>query len=365
MPLVPSYIKKLQNYKPGKPISEATRETGISNIIKLASNENPLGPPARILAAISREHRNLARYPDGGAFYLKEKLSGRLGVSPEMITLGNGSNDVLEMLARAFLGPGTEAIVSKHCFVVYPLLTRSLGADLVEIETNDFQPDLVRTLEAVSEKTRMIFLANPNNPTGTWVSKKEIIYFMNNLPSSVLVVLDEAYFEYVQSEQYPNGIDLQKDYDNLIVTRTFSKSYGLAGLRIGYSVSNPEIADLMNRLRQPFNVNSLSLVAASLALDERAFIDESILMNTQGMKFLEKTFAGLNLEYIPSAGNFLTVDLGQRALPIYESLLEKGIIVRPIEVYGLPNHLRVSIGLPHENERFSEALAEVLGNLES
>ena len=363
--LARSGLQNLAPYKPGKPIEELEREIGRGDLVKLASNENPLGPPARILAAISREHRNLARYPDGGAFYLKEKLSGRLGISPEMITLGNGSNDVLEMLARAFLGPGTEAIVSKHCFVVYPLLTRSLGADLVEIETNDFQPDLVRTLEAVSEKTRMIFLANPNNPTGTWVSKKEIIYFMNNVPSSVLVVLDEAYFEYVQSEQYPNGIDLQKDYENLIVTRTFSKAYGLAGLRIGYSVSNPEIADLMNRLRQPFNVNSLSLVAAGLALDEKDFLDESISINTNGMKFLEKTFGRLDLEYICSAGNFLTVDLGQNALPIYESLLQKGVIVRPIEVYGLPNHLRVSIGLPHENERFSAALAEVLSNLQS
>ena len=363
--LARSGLQNLAPYKTGKPMEELERESGRGDLVKLASNENPLGPPDRVLTAISREHRNLARYPDGGAFYLKEKLSERLGVSPAMITVGNGSNDVLEMLARSFLGPGTEVIVSEHCFVVYPLLTRALGADLVEIQTNRFQPDLARTLESITEKTRMIFLANPNNPTGTWVPKKEIIHFLNNVPSSVLVVLDEAYFEYVHSQCYPNGINLQKDYENLIVTRTFSKAYGLAGLRIGYSVSNPEVADMMNRIRQPFNVNSLSLVAASLALDERDFIDESILMNTQGMKHLEKTFAGLNLEYIPSAGNFLTVDLGQRALPIYESLLEKGIIVRPIEVYGLPNHLRVSIGLPHENERFSEALAEVLGNLES
>ena len=363
--LARSGLQNLAPYKPGKPIEELEREIGRRDLVKLASNENPLGPPARVLAAISREHRNLARYPDGGAFYLKEKLSGRLGVSPEMITLGNGSNDVLEMLARAFLGPGTEAIVSEHCFVVYPLLTRALGADIVEIQTNDFQPDLVRTLASVSEKTRIIFLANPNNPTGTWVSKKEIIHFMNNVPSSVLVVLDEAYFEYVRSQHYPNGIDLQKDYQNLVVTRTFSKAYGLAGLRIGYSVSNPEIADLMNRIRQPFNVNSLSLVAASLALDEKEFLDESISINADGMKFLEKTFVQLDLEYIRSAGNFLTVDLGQNALPIYESLLQKGVIVRPIEVYGLPNHLRVSIGLSSENERFSVALAEVLSNLQS
>ena len=360
-----SGLQNLSPYKPGKPIEELERETGRGDLVKLASNENPLGPPRRVLAAISKEHGNLARYPDGGAFYLKQKLSERLGVAPEMITLGNGSNDVLEMLARAFLGPGTEAIVPKHCFIVYPLLTKALGADLVEIQTINFQPDLDRTLKSISEKTRMIFLANPNNPTGTWISKQEFIPFMNNLPSSILVVLDEAYYEYVNSQHYPDGIDLQRDYENLIVTRTFSKAYGLAGLRIGYSVSNPEIADLMNRIRQPFNVNSLSLVAASLALDEIDFLTESISINNDGMKFLEQTFSRLDLQYIPSAGNFLTVDLGQNALPIYELLLQKGIIVRPIKVYGLPNHLRVSIGLPHENERFSAALAGVLNNFQS
>ena len=363
--LAQSGLQNLAPYKPGKPIEELERETGNRDLVKLASNENPLGPPDRVLAAISGEHGNLSRYPDGGAFYLKQKLSERLNVAPEMITLGNGSNDVLEMLARAFLGPGTEAIVSQHCFVVYPLLTKALGADLVEIQTRDYQPDLDSTLKSVTERTRMIFLANPNNPTGTWVSKKEIISFMNNLPSSILVVLDEAYYEYVNSQDYPDGIELQRDYENLVVTRTFSKAYGLAGLRIGYSVSNPEIADLMNRIRQPFNVNSLSLVAASLALDEMDFLGESIAINNEGMKVLEQTFSLLDLQYIPSAGNFLTVDLDQNALPIYKSLLQKGIIVRPIEVYGLPNHLRVSIGLPHQNERFSVALSEVLSNFQS
>ena len=363
--LAQSGLQNLSPYKPGKPIEELERETGRGDLIKLASNENPLGPPDRVLSAISREHGNLARYPDGGAFYLKQKLSDTLGVPPEMITLGNGSNDVLEMLARVFLGPGTDVIVSKHCFVVYPLLTKALGANLIEIETNDFQPDLNSILESVSEKTRMVFLANPNNPTGTWVSKKELINFMNELPRSVLVVLDEAYFEYVGSQDYPNGIDLQADYENLIVTRTFSKAYGLAGLRIGYALSNPEIADLMNRIRQPFNVNSLSLVAASLALDERDFLNETVSINNKGMKFLEQTFSCLDLQYIRSAGNFLTVDLGRNALPVYELLLQKGVIVRPIGVYGLPNHLRVSIGLPHENERFSEVLAEVLSNFQS
>ncbi len=363
--LAQSGLKNLSPYKPGKSIEELEREIGRGDLIKLASNENPLGPPEKVLAAISREHGNLARYPDGGAFYLKQKLSERLDVAPEMITLGNGSNDVLEMLARSFLGPGTEAIVSQHCFVVYPLLTKALGANLVEIKTRNFRPDLDSTLKSINKKTRMIFLANPNNPTGTWISKKEITRFMNNLPRSILVILDEAYYEYVNSHDYPDGIDLQREYENLIVTRTFSKAYGLAGLRIGYSVSNPEIAELMNRIRQPFNVNSLSLVAAGLALDETDFLKESISINEDGMKFLEQTFSRLDLQYIPSAGNFLTVDLGQSAFPIYELLLQKGIIVRPIEVYGLPNHLRVSIGLPHENERFSEALEETLNNFQS
>ncbi|MBA59563.1 MAG: histidinol-phosphate transaminase [Gammaproteobacteria bacterium] len=353
-------LKVVAPYKPGKPMEELERELGIGNLIKLASNENPLGPPEKSLLVVSERLHELSRYPDGSAFLLKNKLAEKLGVSSDMITVGNGSNDVLEMLARVFLGPQVEAIVSEHCFIVYPLLARALGSGLTEIPSIKFRHDLEKTLNAVSKKTRVVFIANPNNPTGTYVSREELIWFLDHLSRSVVVVLDEAYFEYVTSFDYPNGLDLVSTYENLVVTRTFSKAYGMAGLRVGYAVSNPEIADLMNRIRQPFNVNSLSLIGAELALDEQDYIERSVALNKEGMQFLEEFCESVGLEYICSSGNFLSINMGQDAGPVYEALLKSGIIVRPIDVYGLPNHLRVSIGLPEENQRFAESLERIL-----
>ena len=354
-------ITELSPYQPGKPIEELERELGIVDIIKLASNENPLGPSRVVIESITGQLAELARYPDGSAYQLKDKLQAKLGIDPAMVTVGNGSNDVLELVARVFLGPGLESIVSEHSFVVYPLVTKSLGAELIVIPAIDFGQDLNATRASINDRTRVIFIANPNNPTGTWVDKQSLLSFLDAVPEEVLVVLDEAYAEYVAEPDYPNGLELVDDYPNLIVTRTFSKAYGLAGLRMGYSVSHPDIADLMNRVRQPFNVNAMSLAAALVALDDEAYLKESVRVNNEGMKMLTDACDQLGLGYIPSVGNFLTIDFGCDAMPIYDGLLQEGIIVRPIGVYGLPNHLRVTVGLPLENKRFIDSLKKLLG----
>ncbi len=354
-------ITELSPYQPGKPTEELERELGITNIVKLASNENPLGPSPKIADELNRQIAELARYPDGSAYLLKNKLEAMTGVSPDRITVGNGSNDVLELVGRVFLGEGTESIISEHAFVVYPLVTKSVGAGLKVIPAKNHGQDLEATLAAITDQTRMIFIANPNNPTGTWITEDTLTAFLDQVRDDVIVILDEAYFEYAAGiEGYPNGLTLVDRYPNLVVTRTLSKAYGLAGLRIGYSVSNPDIADLMNRVRQPFNVNSMSLAAALIALDDQEHVDRSVAINAEGMKFLEDALSQLGLGAIPSAGNFLTVDFGRDAMPIYDALLHEGVIVRPIGVYGLPNHLRVTIGTPDENARFIDALQKVL-----
>ena len=354
-------IQELQPYQPGKPIEELQRELGITDVIKLASNENPLGPSAKIAPAISAALPDLARYPDGSAYTLKLKLSAFLDVLPENLTMGNGSNDVLELLARVYLRPGLEAICSQHSFVVYPLATKVTGASLKVIPARDFNQDLDATLSAVGPNTRMVFIANPNNPTGTWIDEATLTSFLDQLRDDVLVVLDEAYFQYVEHPTYPDGIALFKRYPNVVVTRTFSKAYGLAALRMGYAVSHPDVADLMNRVRQPFNVNSLSLVAAEVALDDQAHVKQAVALNTAGMAMITAACDELGLGFIPSAGNFIAIDFGRDAAPIYDGLLREGVIVRPIAGYEMPNHLRVTIGLADENARLVEALRRVLG----
>lgn len=353
-------IRELQPYQPGKPVEELERELGLSNAIKLASNENPLGPSPRVKASIEAAMADIARYPDGSAFHLKNSLGDFLGVSTDRLTIGNGSNDVLELLARVYLNTGNESIVSQHSFVVYPLVTRAIGATLTVIPARNFAQDLDATLAAVSDKTRMVFIANPNNPTGSWVTRSDLVAFLDNVREDVLVMLDEAYFEYVDEPEYPDGMTLIDRYPNLIVTRTFSKAYGLAGLRVGYAVSHPDIADLMNRIRQPFNVNAMSLAAALVALEDQDHVKKSVQLNRQGLDYLTRTCDEMNLGYIPSVANFLTIDLGRDVMPIYEALLRQGVIVRPVGVYELPNHLRVTVGTPEENERFVEALRTVI-----
>jgi histidinol-phosphate aminotransferase len=357
------YIEGLTPYKPGKPIEELTRELGITDIVKLASNENPRGVSERVRAAIAAAASGISRYPDGSGFRLKHALAERLGVAPGQITLGNGSNDVLDVAARMAIAPGAGGVIAEHAFVVYSLAVTICAGRLVQVPARAYGADLPAMLAAVDDDTAIVFLANPNNPTGTWVNEAALTAFLDALPDHVWMVLDEAYFEYVQTPGYPDGLKLLERYPNLIVTRTFSKIYGLAGLRAGYGVSSPQAAELMNRVREPFNVNALALAAAEAALTDADYLADSRRLNQTGMAELVAGFARLGLEHIPSAGNFVTVavpePLGAQA--VFDRLLREGVIVRPVAEYGLSNHLRVTVGLPRENARFLEALERVLG----
>ncbi len=354
-------VQQLTPYVPGKPIEELERELGVHDIVKLASNENPLGPSDRVLAALDEVKPELTRYPDGNGFKLKQALSLKLGVTESSLTLGNGSNDVLELIARAYLQPGCEAIFSQFAFAVYPIATQAVGATAVVTPALNWGHDLDAMVAAITERTRVIFIANPNNPTGTWFGIGPWEKFMASVPENVLVVLDEAYIEYVDSpEGMLDGLNYLQQYPNLIVTRTFSKAYGLAALRVGYAVSNPVVANVLNRVRQPFNVDSFALAAATEALADADYLQRSRSANSQGMAHLIKGFDALGLEYIPSAGNFVTVHFEREAGQIYQALLREGVIVRPVGNYGMPNSLRVSIGLERENQRFLLALERVL-----
>lgn len=356
-------LEHLSPYKPGKPVEELTRELGISDVIKLASNENPRGPGSAVRGALEAAAGSLQRYPDGNGFRLKQALARHLGVAPAQITLGNGSNDVLDLAATMAITPGAGGVIAEHAFVVYSLAITIRGGRLLRVPARDYGADLPAMLEAVDDDTAIVFLANPNNPTGTWVAESELTAFLDALPPHVWMVLDEAYFEYVDAADYPDGLQLLERYPNLIVTRTFSKIYGLAGLRVGYAVSSPEAADLLNRVREPFNVNSLALAGAEAALADPDYLAESRRLNAEGLTQLIAGVEALGLSYIPSAGNFLTVAVpgsgaGER---VYQALLREGVIVRPVAEYGLPDHLRVTVGEPAENARFLDALTRVLG----
>lgn len=357
-------VRGLRPYEPGKPISELQRELGISDIVKLASNENPLGPGKKALAAIETVLADLGRYPDGNGFVLKNKLANKYGLDPAQITLGNGSNDVLEFVARAFVSPKDEVLFSQHSFAVYPIVTQAVGAKAVVTPASDWGHDLNAMAAAISEKTRVIFIANPNNPTGTWLRDSGLKQFIGALPDHVICVVDEAYAEYVEFEDYPDAMAWLPEFDNLLVTRTFSKIHGLAGLRIGYGVSSVGIANMLNRVRQPFNVNSLALAAAEAALDDDDHIIKSRQLNRDGLAQLQTAFEQMGLDYIPSAGNFIAVDVGRSGAEVYEQLLQRGVIVRPVANYEMPNHLRVTIGTEEENTRFIEALDGIVRSKE-
>ncbi len=356
-------VQQLIPYKAGKPIEELERELGLTQVIKLASNENPLGPGKKALAAIQAALPSLALYPDGSGFTLKQALAGKYAVDASQITLGNGSNEILELVARAFLTPEHEVVFSQHAFAVYPIVTQAVGATAVVVPAMSYGHDLDAMLKAVNAKTRLVFIANPNNPTGTLLSQASLERFINALPGTCVCVLDEAYFEFVSSVESINSIDWLKKFPNLLITRTFSKAYGLAGLRMGYGLSSPEMADILNRVRQPFNNNTLALVAAEAALGDDEHLQHTITVNALGMQQLTNGFKNLGLEWIPSAGNFVSVDLKQAGQPIYEALLRKGVIVRPIGNYELPNHLRISIGTAAENQFFLQALTETLADV--
>ncbi|MFZ5601649.1 MAG: histidinol-phosphate transaminase [Pseudomonadota bacterium] len=353
-------VQGLTPYVPGKPVEELERELGIRNIIKLASNENPLGPSPKVLAALEQVKAELSRYPDGNGFKLKQALSQHLQVAMDTITLGNGSNDVLEIIARAYLAPGDEAIYSQYAFAVYPISIQAVNATAVVTPAVNYGHDLKAMAAAITAKTKLIFIANPNNPTGTWFGKAEWEAFMAQVPESVLVVLDEAYIEYVEDAGGLDGLQYVNRYPNLIVSRTFSKAYGLAGLRVGYCISHPQVANVLNRVRQPFNVDSFALAAATAVLDDADYLQRSRRVNSDGMRQLVAGFKKLGLDYIPSAGNFIVVHVGRDAGPVYQALLKEGVIVRPVANYGMPQSLRISIGLPQENQRFLDALERVL-----
>jgi histidinol-phosphate aminotransferase len=353
-------IQELSAYQSGKPIDELERELGISGIVKLASNENPLGPAQSVVEALKAEAADICRYPDSNGFELKAAISHKLSVQPEQITLGNGSNDILNLLAQVFLNPQTSAIYSQHCFVVYPLAVKAAGAQAIVTPVKNWGHDLPAMAAAVTENTRLIFIANPNNPTGTWVDEAAIKTFLDSVPSDVVVVLDEAYCEYVGDSTYPNSIELLELYANLVITRTFSKAYGLAGLRVGYSISNSQIADLLNRARGPFNVNSMALAAAKVVLNDDDYLAKAIAVNNIGLKQLSDGLQSLGIEFIPSVGNFISFDAGKDATELYQKLLSAGVIVRPVGVYEMPNHLRVSVGLADENKQFLIALEQLI-----
>lgn len=355
-------VQKLSPYVPGKPVDELARELDLdpAGIVKLASNENPLGPSPRALEAIRAALPELTRYPDGNGFELKTKLAARCGVSPAQVTLGNGSNDILDLVARAWLAPGLNAVFSQYAFAVYPIATQAVGAQGKVVPAKEHGHDLEAMLAAIDENTRVVFVANPNNPTGTWFGPAALESFLARVPQRVLVVLDEAYIEYAEGDELPDGLDYLARYPNLLVSRTFSKAYGLASLRVGYALSSPQVADVLNRVRAPFNVNSLALSAACAALDDADYLAASRRTNDAGMAQLEEGFRRQGLTWIPSKGNFIAVDFGRDAAPINQALLRAGVIVRPVAGYGMPTFLRVSIGTEQENARFLEALEQIL-----
>jgi histidinol-phosphate aminotransferase len=363
--LVSPGVALLQPYLPGKPVEELEREYGLKNALKLASNENPHGPSPKALAAMGAVLGAVNYYPDG--YLLTEKLAGRLGCDKTCITLGNGSNDVLDMIARAFLTPQHNAVFSEHAFAVYPIATRAASAQQrvasalpSHHRATPYGHDLAALRRAIDAQTRIVFIANPNNPTGTWLEMSAVKSFLDDLPGHVIAVLDLAYVEYIEQLPYDVGVEWLLDCPNLVITRTFSKIFGLAGARIGYGISSPEIANYLNRVRHPFNANALAIAAAFAALDDVEFLAMSRRENSAGMSAWQRACGQLGIKFIPSKANFITVDIGAPALPVYESMLRQGVIVRPVANYSLPNHLRITIGRREDNERAIASLRQAL-----
>ncbi len=368
-------VKGLRPYQPGKPIDELQREYGVSDVVKLASNENPLGPSPAVLAALQNKFAELARYPDGNGFELKQALAAKHDVDMAQITLGTGSSDPLEFVVRVFVQPGDEVMFSEHAFAMYPIITQAASATAVITPANTLPPnkwghDLDAMRAAVTDRTRVIFIANPNNPTGTWLSDEALRSFIADVPERVMVVVDEAYFEFASDSalgavNYPDATQWLDHFPHLMVTRTFSKAYGLAGLRVGYSLSHPNVANLLNRIRPPFNVNSLALAAAQASLSDADHMRRGVALNAEQMNVMTTAVKKMGLDFIPSVGNFVCIDVGGsssegNAASVYEALLHEGVIVRPVANYGMPRHLRVTLGLAEENARFLAALAKVL-----
>jgi histidinol-phosphate aminotransferase len=366
------YIEVLHPYLPGKSIEELKREHALVKVVKLASNENPLGSSPKAKAAIKNALDEVVRYPEGDCYALRAALATKLGFDQARFTFGNGSNDILDVIARAFLSPQSNAVFSHYAFAVYSIATQSVGAKLVRVdalsEDDEVMPlghDLDGMLNAINDETKVVFIANPNNPTGTWLNKEDLYLFIKAVPEHVIVVLDEAYIEYVPDDlkgDFVNGLDWVEEFDNLIVTRTFSKIYGLAGLRVGYCVSSMNVADYLNRVRHPFNVNMLAQVAAEAALADDAFVQKSCTENEKGKQYLLSELANLDCTVLPSMGNFLCINFKQDCANINNALLKEGVIVRPVANYKMPHYLRVTIGTEDENSYFIKNLKKVLIN---
>jgi histidinol-phosphate aminotransferase len=361
----PDYVRAIAPYQGGKPISEVAREFGLNeaSIVKLASNENPLGLPESAKRAMMEALSELARYPDSNGFDLKGTISKKFGVPTDWITLGNGSNDILELAARSLVTAGQSVVYAEYSFAVYPLATQAVGARHIVVPAKNFGHDLDAMRSAITDDTRLVFVANPNNPTGSFIAGDQVRAFIASVPKSVVVVLDEAYTEYLSAEHRYDSLGWVKEFPNLIVSRSFSKAYGLAGLRLGFGIAQPALTDLMNRLRQPFNVNSLAQAAAIAALNDDAYLAKSAAINADGYQQLTSAFDQMGIEYLPSFGNFVLFRAGSDEVAggrVNLALLKKGIIVRPVGNYGLPQWLRVSIGLPEENTAFLAALKAVL-----
>mgnify|MGYP001304591682 CR=1 FL=1 len=357
-------IDQIAPYQPGKPVETLERELGIRDSVKLASNENPLGPSPRVMRDLPSQLAQLARYPDGGCFHLKEALGKRFDVDPSMITIGNGSNDVLEILGRLFLRPGTNAVVSEHSFVVYGLVTLAQGAEVREVPARDFGQDLNATLAVIDDNTRIVFIANPNNPTGTYISKRDILKLRKKLRNNILLVVDDAYFEYAQiNKNFESGLNLFKNYKNVLITRTFSKIYGLAGLRVGWGYSSNEIIKSLNMLKPPFNVNRAALFAASASIKDTKWLRKEIKHISKWAKKFFKTFQSLKIETNYGHANFMLINFDKvrkNSKKIFFKLANAGILVRKMEVYKIKNSLRVTIGNSKENIKFLKALKKAV-----
>jgi len=354
-------LEHLPVYQPGRPVEEVARELGLPprHVIKLASNENPLGPSPAALAAVKKALRGLNMYPDGNAYYLKRKLASKLSVTPAHLVLGNGSNDIIEFLGHALLGPGDEMVVSQYCFAIYPIVARLLGASVLTVPAKDYGHDLPAMLRAVTLRTKLIFVANPNNPTGTLAPAADVRHLVAELPESVVLAMDEAYFEFLDRPVDLLPLLRAGQKPNLILLRTFSKIHGLAGLRLGYGIAHPEFIAALEKIRQPFNVNSLAQTAALAALDDAAHVNKTRRNNFKERKYLEQALSGMNVEFVPSSANFILAKVGA-GREVFEQLQRRGIITRPMGGYQLPEWIRISVGTPAENQRCVKALRQIL-----
>ncbi len=353
-------LDEITPYQPGKPIEEVKRELDLEDVIKMASNENPLGSSPKALSALKDNIESVNLYPDGHCFYLKRALEKKWNLGEDYFIIGNGSDEILMLAAATFLDPGDEAITGWPSFVIYPLVIKKFGGEVILVKLKDFRFDLKAIARAVTKKTRMIFIDNPNNPTGTIVTQTEIKEFLSGIPDSVLIVFDEAYAEFVSSSSYPKTINLIKERPNTLMLRTFSKAYGLAGLRVGYGIGSKDIIAYLNKMREPFNVNRLAQIAATEALKDVDFVNKTKKTVEEGRQYLYKVLTQKKIKYIPTEANFILIEMPMKGEEVFSEMLKEGVIVRPLKEYDLENYIRVSIGTSKENERFIKTLNKVL-----